>query len=842
MLISLNWINELVESDAALTSESLDALLTSLGLEVDGVEKVGAGCETVIVGEVQSKAPHPKSNKLTVVQLLDGSGVVQVVCGAPNVPAPGGRVAFAPVGSKLPNGMEIGERTIRGVESRGMICSETELLIGEDGDGIIVLSEADVDPAVRDREFKTGARLVELVPGILDEVLELSITPNRPDALGHLGVARDIAVKRRCALRAPDEQAPELPTEASLVTIDAPKRCGRYIGHVLEGITVKASPLWMRVRLNRVGLRAINNCVDITNYVLMEYGHPLHAFDRAKLAEGRVVVRVASAGETMTALDGTAVELTDEDLVIADAKSPQALAGVMGGADSMVSGETATVLLEAAYFWPSGVRASARRHDFNTDSSYRFERGVGFAESLTQASLRALRLLERLGGGTAVASCDVDRRPELPTIPFRLSSIKRVLGYEVPEDEARRILRELGVTVTDDWKCTPPAHRPDLSIEEDLIEEIMRVYGLEDMPAQAAVPSEPVIERAHPEADLREQVIDALAEAGLREIVAYAFTSVEKLAPFVAEVPPERYVHVSNPLRSQHGVMRTHLLSGLLDSFEFNAARHTRPVALFEVGRVYAWPEQPSAGEGPTAEVDRQLPNERWRASVLLYGGTAGNGELSGNPIDARAAAGALIHALARVGLRGRTRPAGAPASYLHPGIQAEIELVGAGVVGRVGEVHPSVLDPREVPEGARVYYGELWLDQLPVEQVRKFREVSKVPSTARDISLELPVGLPAAVVRTALESAAAAVFADSVGQEDPVALAPAGPGAQAIELLEDYRGEGVPEGARALLFRLHYAAHERSVTDTEVQELHGRIVARACDAIRPQAPEVRAR
>ncbi|MGB1014592.1 MAG: phenylalanine--tRNA ligase subunit beta, partial [Nannocystaceae bacterium] len=347
MLISCHWLSQMLECPGPLDPAVVSEALTSLGLEVEGQEVFGAGVSDVIVGEIRAKDPHPKADRLTVVKLFDGAAELQVVCGASNLPEVGGKVAFAPVGAILPGDFKIGEREIRGVASSGMICSETELEIGHDGDGILIL------PA----SYKTGAKLCELVPQIGDTVLELGVTPNRPDALGHIGVARDVATKLGYGLKYPkmrplEVREPAVPELADLVTLEASAqdRCGRYIGHALKGVKVGPSPLWMRVQLHRLGLRSINNCVDITNYVLMEQGQPLHVFDRAKLGEGRVVVRLAGAAEPLTTLDGAEIKLDAEDLVIADAQSPQALAGVMGGADSMVSEATQEILLEAAYF------------------------------------------------------------------------------------------------------------------------------------------------------------------------------------------------------------------------------------------------------------------------------------------------------------------------------------------------------------------------------------------------------------------------------------------------------------------------------------------------------------
>lgn len=811
-------------------AQYLARVLTGVGLEVEGVHAVGSAVSAIIVGEIRDKAPHPKADKLTVVELFDGTGTVQVVCGASNLPPVGGKVAFAPVGAVLPGGLQIAARELRGVASHGMICSEAELEIGADDSGILILPQ----------QWPAGAKLTDLVPGIVDWILELGVTPNRPDALGHLGVARDVATKLGLELR-PPQVAPvtDVAPDDALVTILARERCGRYFGYVLQDISVGPSPLWMRVRLHRMGLRAISNVVDITNFVLLELGHPLHAFDRDRLAEGRVVVRTAEQGEPMTTLDGATIELAQTDLVIADAGAPQALAGVMGGASSMVHAGTVEILLEAAWFAPSGIRATARRHGYATDSSYRFERGVDHGEGLQRAALRALDLLCELGGGKCTRwSVAEGVRPERPEIALRLPRVEALLGVAVPPEKARAVLAGLEVQVREDsrerWTCTPPTHRPDLHREVDLIEELMRFYGLEHVPARATVPTEA---RAAAQSDPRVERADRLAEglrdAGLHEHVSLAFVAEDKLVHFAT--PEPRFVRVENPMRGA-AVMRTHLLPGLLDALAHNVARHTRPVRLFEVGRTYAWPEGHVSHGGPTAEIDALLPQERLLAGALIFPGARGS-------VQARAITGVAAQALAALGHRLELVDQPAASAHLHPGVQVALAVAGE-IVGEAGEIHPDLIAAWGLPEGTRVYYAEIDIDALPARAVALARDLPRFPATSRDLSLELPIGVSAARVVAALTAAADHTRAGDLvaAGDDPVRLSTDSFGAPAIEILEDYRGAGVPEGHRALLLRLHYAAERRSVTDEEAQAVHVEIVRRACDALRPDAPNIRVR
>lgn len=837
MLISHAWLRDLLAVDNLPDADTLARILTGLGLEVEALHRHGAGVEAILVGEIRGKAPHPQAGKLTVVELFDGTSTLTVCCGASNLPPVGGKVAFAPIGAKLPGGLEIAPRELRGVASQGMICSETELEIGVDGDGILILPD----------EFPAGAKLHTLVPGIVDTVLELNVTPNRPDALGHVGVARDVAAYLssrpggHASLKLPALYSAAIADDPELVRIEAPERCGRYLGYVIAGVKVGPSPLWLRVRLHRLGLRPISNLVDITNLVLMEFGQPLHAFDRSKLAQGRVVVRRARHDEGLRTLDGTDRVLHSADLVIADADDAQALAGVMGGAASMVSASTTGVLLEAAWFAPAGIRASARRHALGTDASYRYERGVDLGAGLEHAARRALALITELAGGRVTARAEaLGERPPPRTIDLRPARAEMLLGVAVPIAEARAILAGLEIEVDADdpqrWRCGVPTHRPDLQREVDIIDELMRHHGLDSVPASFCVPREARTAASADAMTVRgDRLSDGLREAGLQEIVSLAFVAEDKLRYFTAGpdgVPEDRWVRVANPMRGA-GVMRTHLLPGLLDALVHNTARHGRPVRLFELGRTYAWPKgqvDPASFPDGTRAVDLQLPRERTLAGLLLHAGGRAHA-------DPRALTGAVAQALARLGHRLHLSQGTGHVEYLHPGVQVQLMIetpVGPLAVGVAGELHPDLSAAWGLPAGTRVAYGEIDLTALPPTEVVLAREIPRFPATSRDLSLEIPIALPAAEVLAALRSAAAAQ--PSTG-DDPVHLQPGG-----IELLEDYRGAGVPEGHRALLLRLHYAAAGRTVTDLEVQPQHAAIVEQACLALRPRAPGVRPR
>lgn len=845
MLISKRWLEELLHGPLPEDS-TVAAAITSLGLEVEGVSVVGEAVRDVRVGVVVTKAPHPQAERLTLVTIDAGPGIgtVPVVCGAKNVPEPGGRVAFAPEGAELPGGFRIEARPIRGQDSRGMICSEEELDIGSDSDGILVLPS----------DWVAGDRLVDRVPAIVDTIFELSITPNRPDALGHVGVARDLAIVLGRHFEPRVHALPEAHHDPSLVTIAAPDRCGRYFGFAFEGATVGRAPLWLRVRLHRLGLRAINDVVDVTNLVLMEWGQPLHAFDRARLAEGRVVVRLAADGETLETLDGQTVKLSSDDLVIADAARPQALAGVMGGATSGVEEGTTALLLEAAWFHPSGVRRTSRRHQILTDSSHRFERGVDHDFGLRQAVARAAELFVELTGARLVAGDEVQGRlPEVPEIVLRPDRTARLLGMPVPEDDALRILAGLGVHVDASdpsaWRCRPPTHRPDLQREEDLVEELMRHHGLDELPATPSMPTAPTMPAptavydpagalARAEVD---RLLDAFAAGGLHETIGFSFADPDRIEALFGDRALKAAVTLDNPMRTQASRLRVDLLPGLLDAVALNLSRHGREVRLFEVGRVYGWSDPgigghfPSAPlpDGPTAAIDRALPRERLQAAVALCGGSGSDASLS--PI---AITEVTLDALARFGVQARVRAAGNDErlATLHPGAQAIVEVAG-DAVGHVGRLHPRVHALWDLPDTAVVWVARLEVDRLPAPAPPPFRALPRFPATSRDLSLDLDLSIPAATVVHALRTAEAELPALK-GDDDPPRLSPGDRGSGAdVEVVDDYRGAGVAEGRRALLVRLHWRARDRSVTDDEVQRRHAAVVEAAVGRLKALDP-----
>lgn len=813
MLISATWLSSFL-GDELPPPERTAELVTGLGLEVDGIEEVGAHTRHVRVAEVRSVAPHPNANRLRIVRIFDGERELDIVCGAPNVPDPGGKVAFAPVGTELPGGLRIEAREIRGVPSAGMLCSEAELDLGPDENGILVLEP----------DAPAGRPLAEYVPGAHDVIFELSVTPNRPDALGHVGVARDLAAKLACPLRLPETIGfGEVAEQPDLVTLEAPDACGRYFGVALEGAKVGPSPLEARVRLHRLGLRPISAPVDITNLVLLEWGQPLHVFDRERLKGGVVRVRRARGGERIEVLDGRTLTLCEDDLVIADAEDPVALAGIMGGAASAVQSDTTRLLLEAAWFRPAIVRKAARRHQIASDSSHRFERGVDHGFGLERAAARAFDLLRAWTGARPVARCEVRGEvPATPRIRFRARRCTRLLGISVSVDEAQEILGRLGVAVEresgGDLVCTPPTHRPDLQREVDLFEEVLRLKGLDAIEARSVVPSKPMA-AAMPNLPrrLRRDAQDALAARGLLEIVGWAFRPDADFAFLDDVVPPARRVRLKNPLREEPTVMRPHLLPGLLAAASNNAARGARRIRLFEVGRVYTWP----AGDGPNHVAgpvrlgeDDRLADERQMAGVLV-------GVPSGDVDVLRGVGDVCLHVLERLGYTGSTSaPPPGPLAGFHPGLVGAVRLADGRWIARYGAVHPDLVAAYDLG-GWTLAYGEIDLWALGPPEVRKARPIPNQPGSSRDLSLAVPPRVHAAEIRDW-------ILTWAQGRDGAVRLDIGDAGEPPVEVVEEYRGEGgeFEGGRRAVLFRLHYRADGRTVRDDEVDALHETLVA----------------
>ncbi len=749
MKFSEAWLREWVNPPVA--REQLLEQLTMAGLEVDGVAPVAGAFSGVVVGRVASVEPHPDADKLAVCQVEDGEGAVQVVCGAPNA-RPGLVTAFARVGAVLPEDFKIKKAKLRGVESRGMLCSAAELGLGDDHDGILELAE----------DAEVGADLRAALN--LDDVsVDLDLTPNRGDCLSLRGLAREVGVLNNSVVSYPENLLVAAAVDDVFpVALEAPEGCPRYLGRVVRGVDATAdSPAWLKERLRRCGLRSIDAVVDVTNYVMLELGQPMHAFDLRQLQQG-IVVRMATSGEKLTLLDGKEVALDKDTLLIADASGPVAIAGVMGGERSGVQPDTRDVFLECAFFAPLAVAGTARRYGLHTDASHRYERGVDSALQ-HQAMERATRLLLDIVGGEAgpvTEAVDPEKLPVRPTVRLRENRLNQLVGAPMSTTDVDEALERLDFqlqerSVTEDegvcWTIQAPSHRFDIEREADLVEEVVRIYGYNRVPARRPV-TDLALRRIplnlSAEADLKQ----FLAAQSLQEAVTYSFVD-PKLQDLLD--PGTRPVALANPMSSEQSVMRTSMLAGLVGALQINASRQQDRVRLFEIGLCF----QPVAEAGSKDESDdrsggpaavRQTP----MVAVLLSGPRTPEGwNLGRDDVDFFDIKGLMEQVfdwagVANVDYALRRDP------IMHPG-QAASVLVAGKLVGRLGRLHPEIEARLDVARP--IYFLEVEAAAVLERGIRKYQAFSRYPSVRRDLALvvdqQVTAGEIGRVVRETLGS-----------------------------------------------------------------------------------------
>jgi phenylalanyl-tRNA synthetase beta chain len=778
-----------------VSPQALAERLTGLGLAVDGLAQYGAGADQCVVAQVQAVRPHPNSNKLRLVTVDHGTGSEEVVCGAPNVPEPGGLVVLAPLGATLPAvGITIGARKVAGIESRGMLCSESELGLSDDSDGIIILPKGLAKP---------GTKLSEALPATQDWIYELDLTPNRPDALGHIGIARDVAATFGIAWSAPRYEAKaaaDAPSVESLVRvrIEDQERCPAFGAAVSQGVTIGPSPAWLRYRLASLGVRPISNLVDITNLLMLEYGHPMHAYDLERVRGAEIIVRRARAKETLKTLDGVEHELGTDDLLICDGEGPVGLAGVMGGADSEVRDDTQHVLFECAYFEARGVRRSARRQGMHTEASHRFERGVDPANA-GDVLTRALQLTAELAGGrVARGQLHAGAREHARTVlPLSAARVSQLIGAPIARAEIESTLTRLGCELApgasaDQLQVSVPTHRPDLLRSVDLISEIARVRGIDRV--QPLVPAIVPTRDQGPREALSRRLRAAAVELGLSEALTFAFVSEADLARLNAPPPS---VTLKNPINDRHTVMRTNLLPGLLEAAS-RARRHGIAEArLFTIGSKYL----------PGGKEHDGLPEERLSFALILAGSRPSYLQKP-EPYDvwdAKGFAEALVTRCTRQ--RAEVRPCAPDArpSYLHPRGAASF-AVGDTQLGTLGPLHPDIAQAYDLDASTLV----LELDAAALAEVGlqrpAFRDIPRFPASRRDLALVVADAVPAGEVLAAIRGAA-------------------GPLAEHVELFDRFVGGSIPKDHASLAFRVVYRAEDRTLTDVEVDERHGQVV-----------------
>ena len=787
MKIPLNWLKEYIDLDVSV--EELCEKMTMLGLEIESVERPGEDIQKVVVGEIVSIEPHPDADKLVVCKTNIGADdPVQIVCGAKNMSV-GDMVPTALVGGTLPGGFKIGKRKMRGVESQGMMCSARELGLGEDHEGLLILKG----------EFTVGED-VKAPLGLDEVVLDIEVTPNRGDWAGLIGIARELGAAYGLPHRLPDvslQESGQKASDASSVTIDDPDLCPRYIGRLLSGVTVGPSPQWMAQRLIAAGQRPINNIVDVTNYVLLETGQPLHAFDTEKLQEGRIVVRRAKDGETITVIDQTEHKLSSEMLVIADAKDPVAIAGVMGGFGSEVGEGTTEVFLESAYFDPVSVRRTARALNTITEASQRFQRGAD-PEMADYASRRAAQLLCEVAGGELYAGAlDAYPKPlEQKAITLRFDRTNALLGTDVPPETQQGYLESLGFSAASSnggsTTFTVPTWRHDASMETDLIEEVARLYGYDNIPS--TLPKVRCVEEVYaPEQGPLRALKNYLTRAGLSEIVNWTFLEIEDLRKAGLETQIADAIALENPLSEKQAIMRTTLIPALLHTTSDNLRKNRNNVRVFEMGPVYTSDESDtSARQRPHLgiAIAGESTDKHWsrpQHAVDLY-------DLKG-----------YVEGL--LSLMGATDTAFEAADYpaFAPGGAAEV-LVHGNAIGVIGAVRQEVLSAFEVEQP--VFLAELDLTTLlkRSERPAHFADIPAHPPSLRDIAVVVDAATPAGELQATARRAGGKLL-------------------QNVALFDIYTGKPVPEGKKSVALSLRFQSHERTLTDKDTDKAWNKIM-----------------
>jgi len=770
MKFSESWLRSFV--NPSLSGNDFTHLLTMAGLEVEEEETVAPFFESVVVAQVLEVNKHPDADRLNVCRVNIGGGVIQqIVCGAPNV-APGLKVPCALPGATLPGDFAIKIAKVRGIESSGMLCSAKELGIAEDASGLLVLP-ADAPVGQNIRSFLD----------LDDRLLTLKLTPNRADCLSLSGIAREVAA----LTSTPAVYTEVLETPVSIasqreIVLEAPIACPLYCGRVISGVDAKAAtPGWMKRRIERSGIRSISALVDITNYVMLELGQPLHAFDNTKL-DGAIHARMANASENILLLNEQTLELQNDVLLIADDQRPVAMAGIMGGEDSGITLDTTEMFLESAFFAPKAIAGRARRYGFGSDASHRFERGVDFGNT-RRALERASQLILEICGGQAGPLCEAEATlPARTPVRLRPARAAKVIGILFTAEQIGDLFARLDLAFVrdgDDFIVTPPSYRFDIEIEEDLIEEIARLYGYDNIPSpapHATVVMQPQTEDARPLFRVRQ----ILADRGFQEVVNYAFIEETWETDFAANASP---IRLANPIASQMSVMRSTLIGGLVANVVTNLKRKQSRVRVFETGRCFF---RDDAG-APVAGF-----NQPWKLAGLAYGSALpeqwGSTTRNVNFYDIKGEVELLLAPVVA-----RFEKAIHPA--LHPGRSAQISLDGQ-IIGFVGELHPQWLQKYDLPLAPVVF--ELDLDILKQAKLPKYAEVSRQPPAIRDLAIVVDQGLE---LQTLI---------DGIKANQPVLI-------QDIKLFDVYTGKGIDAGKKSLAFRIVMQDTQRTLQDVEV-------------------------
>lgn len=796
MLVSLKWLRDYI--DVELTPEEIASKLTMAGLEVDSINRISPGFCGVVVAKILLVKPHPNADNLSLCEVSTGDQIFPVVCGAKNINA-GDIVPLAKVGATIPGGYTIKSSRLRGEMSEGMLCSEDELGIGEDTTGIMMLPG----------NLKIGEDLAATLD-LEDVALEISITPNRSDCLSMIGISREIAAMTGEQVRYPDIEFKEKgENTADLTSVDIldPGLCPRYTARLIKDIKIKPSPAWMRMRLEAVGLRAINNIVDVTNFVMIEYGQPLHAFNFKSLEGGRIIVRGAAEGEEFISLDEKPRVLSANTLMICDGVKPIAIAGIMGGLDSEVEEDTKDVLLESAYFNPSSIRKFSRSMGMSTDAAFRFERGID-PEGVVRALDRAAQLIADLSGGS-ICKGYIDEYPRkietVRNIPLRPERVNRVLGTQIGAGEMKNILEKLEMTVEDNGKrgylVTPPTFRVDISREVDLTEEIARIHGYGDIPTSLPKLSAGT-ETSNDKRILENRIRTIFNGYGYSEVINYSFTTPSSADILGLSVDNEgrRVIRLKDPLSEEMSVMRTGLVYGLLETMRKNISAGNRDLRMFEMGKIFT-------------DIGEELPMENERMGGLIAGSRYDklwhfDDGLHSDFYDLKGCVESLFDVLRIRDIRFKSD---CDLPFLHPGRSCYIMSDGK-VIGFLGDVHPDVLEKMDIKGKAVVFELDIRSIAVLSHEELIYRAIPKFPSVSRDVAF---------VVAETVEGKYILNLALKEGEKL----------LECTDIFDVYTGKGIPDGMKSLAVRFTYRSAERTLTDSEVDSAHDRLVEKIAES-----------
>ena len=781
MIFSEEWLKEWVNPE--ISTDQLKDRLTMAGLEVDGSSPVARDFKGIVVGEVLSVEQHPNADKLKICGVSDGIETFKVVCGAPNV-VTGLKVPFAKIGAEIqiPNEdrpFKIKKAKIRGEESKGMLCSAEELGLEDKSEGLLELSS----------EFKLGSDIRTALK-LEDTSIELDLTPNRGDCLGIRGLAREVGVLTRYDYQEPKfypvavQHNTELP-----ISISASDQCPRYLGRVIKGINLNVkSPLWIKEKLRRSGLRSIDPVVDVTNYVLMELGQPMHAFDLRKLHEG-IHVRMAEKNEKITLLDGKQVTLDSEVLVIADHQKPVAMAGVMGGLDTAVSDSTKDVFLECAFFSPLAIAGKARLYGLHTDASHRYERGVD-SELQRVAMERATEILISIVGGKAGPITEaLGNLPKFPSVHLSFANVKSMLGINIPPDEIRDIILRLGFSITredsEGMTVGVPSYRFDISLEADLIEELVRVYGYENVPKTSGIFTQ-ALNSPNPESTVTlRRLKTALVDLDYQEVVTYSFIDPKK-SDLISMISESEKVSLKNPISNEMSVMRSSLLPGLIEAYKYNANRHQERIRLFECGLVFKQERDSIRQESRVAGL---ISGDRMPRSWINEKGDADFYDLKGDV--------EILMGLSRS--ENEYSFIKSEHKSMHPGQCAQAILPDETIVGHIGALNPRILQGLGLDDSIFVF--ELKLKALQLGMIPKAETLSKFPSVARDLAILVGSEIPAAQILGSVTDNAGEYLINS-------------------RIFDVYQGDGVEKGKKSIALGLTWQHPSRTLSDDEINSI----------------------